>query len=466
MNKIVHLSIIVFAILALVACAPSAPPAAPTLAPSATPPFVLTPLPTLPPAAEGADLERNYPPFGPTVVPTLPPTATPTIAPPPGVFDARRALEHARALAVTIGARVAGTENTTRAGEYIAQQFASYGYPIERQAFAFEDWEDRGTRVQIVAPETRALDARPIRLSPAGSVEAELVAVGGVGDGSDFAKVNVAGKIALVERGALQFSEKARNAERAGAVATMIYNNAPERFAGTLRDKTANPVLGINGRDGQMLLELLSQGAVKLKIESDTLVAQKTARNIIATKRGASDDVIVLGAHFDSVELGAGANDNGSGVAVLLELARALSQKSSKSTLVFVAFDAEEIGLVGSRHYVTSLADDARKRIVAMLNFDMLGGGAGPLLCDGEGRVGKLALEAARELGIDARGFSLGSGASSDHASFRSVGIDAVFFMRNYNLLHTPQDTFEQVRAEYLDEAGRVVMRIVEKMGQ
>jgi aminopeptidase S len=108
-----------------------------------------------------------------------------------------------------------------------------------------------------------------------------------------------------------------------------------------------------------------------------------------------------------------------------------------KPTLVFVAFDAEELGLIGSRHYVTSLADNARKKIVAMLNFDMLGGGSGPLLYDGDGRVGKLALDAAKELGIDARSFSLGSGASSDHSSFRSVGIDAVFLVREYNLLHT-----------------------------
>jgi len=225
-------------------------------------------------------------------------------------------------------------------------------------------------------------------------------------------------------------------------------------------------VLAISGRDGQTLLDLLSKGAVKIKIESDTAIRQMMARNIIATKRGATDSVVIMGAHYDSVDVGAGANDNASGASVLLELARAMSQKSYKPTLVFVAFDAEELGLIGSRHYVTALADDARKKIVAMLNFDMLGGGSGPLLFDGDGRVGKLALDAAKELGIDARSFSLGSGASSDHTSFRSIGIDAVFLVREYNLLHTPQDTLDQVHVEWLGEAGRVAMRVVENLEQ
>ena len=399
----------------------------------------------------------------------LTPTPVPSamlLPTPAGVeFDAYRALEHARMLAVTVGARVSGSESAARASEYLAQEFARYGYTIEKQTFTFESWENRGTRVHVTAPETRALDAQPLQYSPAGVVEAELVAVSGVGSENDFARANVRGKIALVPRGTLPFSDKARNAERAGALATIVYNNAPDLFAGTLRERTTRPVLALSGREGQALLDALARGGVRVKIESDTVSALKNARNVIAIRHGTRDETIVLGAHYDSVEVGAGANDNGSGVAVLLETARVLAHKRIQHTLVFIAFDAEEVGLVGSRQYVTSLSDEARGRIVAMINFDMLGGGTGPLLIDGEGRVGKLALEAARELGIDARSFKLGSGYSSDHASFRHVGIDAVFLMREYTLLHTPQDTFDQLHVEWLDEAGRVAVRVVEMMG-
>jgi hypothetical protein len=59
-------------------------------------------------------------------------------------------------------------------------------------------------------------------------------------------------------------------------------------------------------------------------------------------------------------------------------------------------------------------------------------------------------------MGIDARNFALGGNSGSDHESFQRVSIDTVFFSRDYNLLHTPQDTIEQVQENYLDEAGRV----------
>lgn len=453
-NRFLNVLIVVW----LAACAPM-----PTSVPTVTLTVPPTIAPTLTPTATAT--ATLVPTTTPTLVPTLAPTRTPTWTPTPRPdFDAERAREHVRVLAETIGARVAGTDNTMRASEYIAQEFTRCGYTLQKQVFTFESWEDRGTRVQMIVPETRTLEAYPLQYSPAGSVEAELVAVSGVGAENDFARVNVRGKIALVARGTLPFSDKARNAERAGALATIVYNTALEPFSGTLRERTTRPVLAISGREGQALLDALARGIVKLKIESDTVIENKSARNVIATKQGTSNEVIVLGAHYDSVSAGPGANDNASGVAVLLETARVLAQKSLKHTLVFVAFDAEELGLVGSRHYVASLSDTERQRIVAMINFDMLGGGSGPLMLDGEGRIGRLALEAARELGINAHSFKLPQGYGGDHQSFRSLGIDAVFFMREYDLLHTPQDTLDQVRAEWLEDAGRVAVRAVVKM--
>lgn len=394
--------------------------------------------------------------------PTPAPTAPPPTSTPNPEFDSARAYAHNRFLAETIGARVAGTDAATRAGDYIAQEFTKYGYIIEKQAFTFEGWEDRGTQVQLIVPETRTLNARPIQYSPAGKVEAEVVAVGGLGEAGDFVRVNVKGKIALVQRGTIPFSDKALNAQNAGALAAIVYNNAPDNFQGTLRERPSIPVLALSGRDGQAIIDLLAKGAVKIKIESDAGIMQRTGRNIIATKRGASNRVIVLGAHYDSVELGKGANDNGSGTAVLLELARVLGQKSRAATLVFIAFDAEELGLIGSRHYVAGLNDDARQTIVAMLNFDMLGGGSGGLGLGGDGDVGRAARDAAEALKIPARNFRLGGGASSDHAPFQDAGIDTVFFSRDYDLLHTPQDTFDQIREQFLAEAGRVAVKAVE----
>jgi len=446
-----HRALLVAIILiGLIACAPIATP---------------TSAPTRPTIILPTDAPVIVPTIAPTRAPTVASVIAPTIAPTPASkianeqFDAARALEHNRVLAQDIGARVAGTESGKRAGEYIATQWQNLGYVVERQEFSFEQWLNISTRVEIVAPEKRALNARPIFYSPSATVEGELVAVDNIGAADDFARANVAGKIALVQRGTIPFAEKTRNAASAGARAVIIYNNAPGGYGGTLGEPSKIPALALSGDDGKQLLAQLSQSKITLAIASDTRIEKKTARNIIATKRGARDHVIVLGGHYDSVEEGQGANDNGSGIAVLLELARGLATRQTQNTLRLIAFDAEELGLYGSRHYVENLPSDARAQIIAMFNFDMLGGGSGPLLAGGDGAVGKLARDVAQTLNIPARNFALGNNAGSDHQPFQRVGIDTIFFSRDYNLLHTPDDVFAQVRAEFLADAGRVALQ-------
>ncbi len=409
----------------------------------------------------------------PAATPAVPaPTLAPaTLAPsrdadPASSFDASQALEHNKALAVTIGSRVAGSDNSARAGDYIAQHLQANGFSVERQPFPFDAWEDRETRVQVTAPEERELDAQAIQYSAPGDIDAELVAVRGTGSESDFSSVNVRGKVALVGRGTIPFSDKAKNAAQAGAVGILIYNNELNLFGGTLRERVAIPAIAISGQDGRALLDLVSRGAVRVKIAVDTAIANKTGHNIIGTKRGSGDGVIVLGGHYDSVSAGPGANDNASGTAVLLELARALGQGENKNTIVIIGFDAEELGLIGSRYYVEQLSQSERARIKGMLNFDMLGGGSGPLLLGGDGRLGSAGRQVAEQMGIQARNFSLGSGAGSDHEPFQRVGIDTIFFSRNYGLLHTPQDVIDEVRLEYLGEAGRVALQLVRELDQ
>ncbi len=397
----------------------------------------------------------------PTLAPTLPPTVT-FIA---SDFDAGRAFEHNRQLAVTIGARVAGTEGGVRAGDYVAEQFKSYGYAVEKQAFPFEDWENVDTRASVQSPELRELKTvRPIQYSVSGHFTEEVVAVGGVGNESDFAKVNVQGKIALAQRGVIPFSDKAKNAAAVGAIAILVYNNAAGPFQGTLQNPSAIPTLAVSREDGQMLLDALDKGAVRVKIDSDTRVRRNTGYNILATKPGPNGKIIVAGGHYDSVADTPGAGDNASGTAVVLELARALAKKPNQHTLRFIAFDAEEFGLLGSKYYVDNLPERARAQIIAMLNFDMLGGGRGPLLAGGNGALGQLAREAGKEMGIEARNFALGGGAGSDHQSFARHGIDTVFFSRDYDLLHTPQDVIGEIKEQYLAEAGRVAVKLVEML--
>lgn len=94
--------------------------------------------------------------------------------------------------------------------------------------------------------------------------------------------------------------------------------------------------------------------------------------------------------------------------------------------------------MVGSEYYVSHLLPAELSNIQAMLNFDMLGGGSGPLLLGGDGSIALLGRSSAKELGVAAHNFALGGGAGSDHESFARRNVDTVFFSRAYNLLHTP----------------------------
>ncbi len=396
-------------------------------------------------------------------------TATPTAEPTPvgraANFDAARAFEHARKLAVDLGSRAAGTDGNASAANYIAREFEADGLQVTRQPFTFESWQDHGTTVRLLAPETKTLQAQALEYSPGGKVESALVLVPGIGSRDDFAKVNARDKIALVKRGTLPFAVKAANAAEVGAKALLIYNDQPQIFTGVLHERVEIPVIGLSGADGAELLQALSAGAVRVQLDSATAMERRTGYNIIGTLPGASAETIVLGGHYDSVSAGPGAGDNASGTATLLELARVMgAQPPPQRTMVFIAFDAEELGLLGSRAYVENLSDAQLAATRAMLNFDMLGAGGGPLLLMGDGKVGLLARASAQQLGIDARNGSLPANASSDHESFARRGIDTVFFMRDYNLLHTPDDTIDQIRPEFLDEAGRVAQRVLERL--
>lgn len=406
-------------------------------------------------------------PFAPTV--SVTPTPTPAAAqaaPSADVsFDAARAFEHNRKLSVDIGKRVAGTPGGASAADYIASEFQKSGLQVTREPFPFQAWEDKGTTVALTAPQTTQLEAGALQYSVGGKVDADVVLVPGLGNRDDFSKVNVRGKIALVKRGSIPFSDKAKNAAEVGAAALLIYNDTAPIFSGTLREVPTIPTIGLSGAAGAEILKQLSAGTVHAHIESNSITEQRTGYNIIGTLQGKSPETIVMGGHYDTVPAGPGAVDNGSGTATLLELARVMGTRPQpEHTLVFIAFDAEELGLLGSQAYVNQLTSDQLTKTRAMLNFDMLGGGKGPLLLMGDGNAALLARSSAQELGVTAQNGTLPANAGSDHQSFARKGVDTVFFMRDYNLLHTPQDSVDQVQQQFLQEAGRVGERLIERL--
>jgi aminopeptidase YwaD len=375
-----------------------------------------------------------------------------------------RAVGHLRALAVDIGSRPADSEAFRRAVGYARDHFESLGYRVTVQDFTYPEFKDLGSTLQLDA-EGRRVAGQALFGSPNGDVTGQLVDVGLAKPG-DLAGLPLEGKLALAKRGEIPFGEKAENVRKAGAVGIVVYNNESRPLSGRLDRATTIPVLGITAAEGQALLGQLAAGPTGARLVVKAQQEERPSANVIA--EGGAPGLagrVVVGAHLDSVAAGPGANDNGSGSAAVLELARVFAGRPEAEKLSFALFGAEELGLIGSGKYVASLGDGARS-LRAMLNLDMVGvgdhfeiGGTGERSRD----LGRRGLEAAQSLGYRAIPFD--PGGASDHAPFAAAGVPAAMFhWTNDPNYHQPGDTAERVDGEKLAVTTRVVASVVESL--
>ncbi|KAH9209276.1 putative leucine aminopeptidase 2 [Leptodontidium sp. 2 PMI_412] len=204
--------------------------------------------------------------------------------------------------------------------------------------------------------------------TPAGTPSGELVKVANIGCNAEDYPATLVGKIALISRGTCTFALKAELAKEAGAIGTIIYNNVAGALAGTLGGPgNFVPTVGISQEDGLALVA--SGGTASLNV----IVTVVGTYNVIAeTKGGDHENVIMAGAHTDSVEAGPGINDNGSGTIGILEVALKLTAFSTTNAVRFGWWSGEEEGLLGAEHYVANLSDEEAKKIRLYLNFDMI----------------------------------------------------------------------------------------------
>ncbi|WP_029118198.1 M28 family metallopeptidase [Mycobacterium sp. URHB0044] len=190
---------------------------------------------------------------------------------------------------------------------------------------------------------------------------------------SDYDGLNVSGAVVLVDRGTCPFAAKQAVAAERGAIAMIVANNVDgDEVGGTLGEQAdvKIPVVAVTKAQGAALRADPAQTTIKLNAG----VRTERTRNVIAqTKTGSTSDVVMAGAHLDSVPEGPGINDNGSGVAAVLETAVQLgSSPPLRNAVRFGFWSAEELGLVGSTKYIESLDVEALKDIALYLNFDML----------------------------------------------------------------------------------------------
>ena len=297
--------------------------------------------------------------------------------------------------------RASGTPGYEASAVYVEQQLTAAGYAAERQYFYFDYFQElspgafsAGGTDYVVGTDFVVMDYSgstgglpksativavndnivPIdQASPAGTSNAGCEA-------ADFADAVFTGAIALIQRGTCTFAVKVANAEAAGAIGVIIFNEGQEALdrsgvvLGTLGGPSDIPVIGATYALGVQLTQALDIGPVTASITTDTISETRKTFNVIAeTDTGRTDRVVVVGAHLDSVAEGPGINDNGSGSSAILEIAEEIANTDLTNQVRFIWFGAEESGLLGAEYYVSQLTARERKDIAVNLNFDMLG---------------------------------------------------------------------------------------------
>ncbi len=303
--------------------------------------------------------------------------------------------KHLRAfdrIAVEYDDRAAGTDGYDASKDYVVAQLRKFGYHPTVQSFDFDYFSQTApSTFERTSPDPTTWvedeDYALMTYSGSGDATAQVEGVDlNLGDlenstsgceASDFDDFT-AGNIALTRRGTCAFADKVTNAQDAGAVGVIVMNQGTagrtDAFAGTLGAAVGTvPSIGTSFAIG----ESLAEGA-EVHLAAETVSETRETYNVFAdSKQGRQDNVVMAGAHLDSVDGGAGVNDNGSGSAVLLRVAQKLAKKVTPENQVrFAWWGAEELGLVGSEHYIDNLARNnpaALQDIALYLNFDMVG---------------------------------------------------------------------------------------------
>jgi Zn-dependent M28 family amino/carboxypeptidase len=275
------------------------------------------------------------------------------------------------------GNRALGTPGYVDSANYVADALRAKGFKVEMPEF---DLRFPFADAPVVTVGGSTVAAKPLEYTagtgPPG-VSGPLVAAR-VEDSpgctaSDYDGLAVTGAVVLVDRGTCPFGVKEEAAAQRGAAALIVADTSDDDPSGaTLGAQTdvTIPAVIVSKTIGQRLRAQPALTTIQLNAGTRTV---KT-RNVIAqTATGSTHDVVVVGAHLDSVPAGPGINDDGSGVAAVLETALQMgSSPRTHNAVRFGFWAAEEVGLLGSTHYVQSLTEDQLKDVALYLNFDML----------------------------------------------------------------------------------------------
>ncbi|MFI5178443.1 MAG: M20/M25/M40 family metallo-hydrolase [Vicinamibacterales bacterium] len=388
-----------------------------------------------------------------------------------------------------IGPRVTGTATYRRAAEWAAGQLREIGltrvalepFPIER------GWERVSARARLVSPQDRPLRVASLGWSPStpdGGVDAPVVTLENFSLAAVAAARSLQGSIVLLPDGEppgdADGSGRTRRAfgsalQSAGALAMLspdgdADNELTARGFGFGTDLTVLPAAQIGRDDAQAIRGLLARGPVRMSLDlrNRTTAGASTAENVIADMPGGdlADEWVIVGAHLDSWDFGTGAQDNATGVAMVLEAARAIAalKQTPRRSIRFALWGGEEQGQLGSTAWARTHAPEL-DRVAVALNTDAgtgrVIGWTSPGRTDVVRAVTPLARDFLADLGAGTFDESLRYAFQSDGAPFILAGIPTLDLNADDTVYeeihHKAADTIDRVDARRLAEGAAVV---------
>lgn len=392
-----------------------------------------------------------------------------SLPPPAFAESSQAAYAFLERLCDDFGGRVTGSRQNRDAMQRLAGELEKLGLKPEFQTFRMPGWERRRDTVGLVKPLKRELRVAALAYTnPQRPFEADVVDIG-KGAAADYPE-GTEGKVGLLAHTTgLQMSEIVATARQRGIRAILFTNR---EAGGQLLARTGSfvgaplplPVFSVTQEEGLWLGRLLARNQpVRVRVETTSRCREVETANLVVRLAGASPDRIIVGAHFDSWDLGQGAMDNGLGVAQLYALAHALKDRRLARTLELVWFNGEEMGLWGSRHAARQLGNDP---VILMLNLDMVGVPIGINAMGDDSLVPALErLNAARRQPLP-MGVQNTNWLGSDHTPYQLAGVRTVNFhapidRASVRYYHDFADTIDKVPEKVLLDSGAIIVETV-----
>ena len=367
--------------------------------------------------------------------------------------------------------RESGTDQEKNAALYLQKNLDAIGYDTSLQKFYSPEasWSVvhlvSGEGEPLMNSEVSHLHTVPVVIAGHESSTGLLTHVGGALQ-EDIPDHGLEGRIPVIDLGTTTFREQVDRVAEAGAAGALITSAELDDILIPYTYHATIPVIWLSSADARAVLRLIEESEVSATIAVEKIDSAESQNVVADMRKSASDDrVVILGAHYDTVEDTQGASDNGSGLATLLTVATHIAERDYPFDVRIVLFGTEEFGLFGSEHYAENMSPDEIAGTIAMLNFDALGSGT-TLHAIGDYDLTSKAIEIGRDLGapITLEG---DGGATSDHAPFEEVGILTLFLSSNdISRINSPDDTIEHINPDLLGYAAEIGIAMLDSLAE